>query len=80
MEGANLLNDQFGEVFAGREFLDFLPRYEFPSPAGQQRQELSRLILKLDEAAALAKLSRGKVQLERLKSDSRVLLLWRHGC
>jgi hypothetical protein len=26
MEGANLLNDQFGEVLAGREFLDFVPR------------------------------------------------------
>jgi hypothetical protein len=28
MEGANLLNDQFGKVLAGRELLDFLPRHD----------------------------------------------------
>jgi hypothetical protein len=28
MEGANFLNDQFGEVLAGRKLLDFLPRYD----------------------------------------------------
>jgi len=65
-------------VFAPQRFLDFFPGYQFTGAAGQESQKFSRLVLKLDHPAVLAKLSCLKVQLKGLKADSRVALWWRH--
>ena len=64
MERADLLNDQFSEVFAGREFLDFLPGYDDHSN-GVERQDVlvehaleqpdrAGLVLKDRKVAAIA--------------------------